>query len=105
MSATGDRLCSRAIVLQQKTQRPIQFEITPATREAVEEWIKTARLRSDDFLFRSRLHGSPHPGGTRQYDRIVDAWVREAGLDPTGVRCAFNQAHETDTDLSTNQEP
>ena len=35
----GDRVASRAIVLQQKTQRPAQFEITHSTREAVEAWI------------------------------------------------------------------
>ena len=77
----GDRVASRAIVLQQKTQRPVQFEITPATREAVEEWIKSAALRSDHYLFPSRLHSSPHLG-TRQYARIVDGWVKEIGLDP-----------------------
>ena len=69
-------------MLQQKTQRPIQFEITPATREAVAAWIKSAALRSDDYLFPSRLP-SPHLG-TRQYARIVDGWVEEIGLDPAG---------------------
>jgi integrase len=79
----GDRPSSRAMVLQQKTQRPVQFEITPATREAVEGWIKAAKLRSNDCLFPSRLRTSPHLG-TRQYARIVDGWIEEAGLDPTG---------------------
>src|SRR5579864_1980976 len=69
----GDRVAARAIVLQQKTQRPVQFEITPPTREAVEAWITRAGLKSDDFLFPSRVHASPHLG-TRQYARIVDAW-------------------------------
>ena len=77
----GDRVASRAIVLQQKTQRPVQFEITPSTREAVEAWIRLAALRADDYLFPSRLHASPHLG-TRQYARIVDSWVKEIGLDP-----------------------
>ena len=76
----GDRVGSRAIVLQQKTQRPVQFEITPSTREAVEAWIKGAALRADDYLVPSRLHASPHLG-TRQYARIVDGWVTEIGLD------------------------
>ena len=79
----GDHPSSRAIVLQQKTQCPVQFEITLATREALERWIKDANLRSDDYLFPSRLHQSQHLG-TRQYARIVDGWVGEAGLDPTG---------------------
>lgn len=78
----GDRVASRAITLQQKTQRPVQFEITPPTREAVEIWMKHAGLKSDSFLFPSRVNGSPHLG-TRQYARIVDAWVEEIGLDPT----------------------
>ena len=78
----GDRVAARAIVLQQKTQRPGQFEITPATRDALEAWIKQTGLRSEDFLFPSRIHNSPHLG-TRQYSRIVDGWVKEIGLDPS----------------------
>jgi len=35
---------------------------------------------SDDFLFPSRIHGSPHLG-TRQYARILEGWVEELGLD------------------------
>ena len=78
----GDRVATRAMVLQQKTQRPVQFEITPPTREALEGWIKTAGLKSDGFLFPSRVHGSAHLG-TRPYARIVHDWVEKIGLDPT----------------------
>ena len=77
----GDQVASRAIVLQHKTQRPVQFEITQATREAVQEWIKQAELKSEDFLFPSRIHGSRHLG-TRQYARILGGWVQDLGLDP-----------------------
>jgi integrase len=77
----GEQVASRAVVMQHKTQLPVQFEITPATREAVQKWIKQAGLRSEDFLFPSRIHGSPHLG-TRQYARIVDGWVKDLGLDP-----------------------
>ncbi len=76
----GGQVSARAIVLQQKTQRPVQFEITAATREAVQAWINQAGLKSDDFLFPSRLHESPHLG-TRQYARILGHWVDELGLD------------------------
>jgi integrase len=79
----GDRISTRAMVMQQKTGRPVQFEITQPTREAVVEWIKEAALKSDDYLFPSRIHESPHLG-TRQYARIVDSWVKEIGLDPVG---------------------
>jgi integrase len=76
----GDQVASRAIVMQHKTQRPVQFEITPVTREAVQAWIKHAGLKSDDYLFPSRLHESPHLG-TRQYARILGGWVDALGLD------------------------
>ena len=66
--------------MQQKTQRPVQFEITPATREAVQAWIKQAGLRWEDSLFPSRIHDSPHLG-TRQYARILEGWIEELGLD------------------------
>jgi hypothetical protein len=54
----GDRVASRATVMQQKTQRPVQFEISPATREAVDAWIRRAGLRADDCLFPSRVRRS-----------------------------------------------
>jgi integrase len=52
--AHGERVAPRAIVMQQKTQRPVQFEITEQTREAVAKWIQRATLRPKDFLFPSR---------------------------------------------------
>lgn len=78
----GDRVSTRAIVMQQKTSLPVQFEITPPTRDAVNEWIKEAALTNDDYLFPSRVHASPDLG-TRQYARILDSWIEEIGLDPT----------------------
>jgi len=66
--------------MQQKTKRPVQFEITQTTRDALQAWIKQAQLKSEDFLFPSRLHESPHLG-TRQYARILGHWVDELGLD------------------------
>jgi integrase len=76
----GSIVATRSMVMQQKTQRPVQFEITEQTREALLAWIRIANRRSDDYLFPSRLHGSPHLS-TRQYARIVGGWVREIGLD------------------------
>ena len=79
--AHGAKVSSRAIVMQQKTHRPVQFEITEQTRTALEAWIRKAQLRSEDFLFPSRLHGSSHLS-IRQYARIVKAWVLSIDLDP-----------------------
>jgi hypothetical protein len=76
----GNRVSSRAIVMQQKTHLPVQFEITEQTRESLESWINKAKLKSDQYLFPSRIHSSPHLS-TRQYARIVEHWVRSIGLD------------------------
>jgi len=67
--------------MQQKTQRPVQFEITEQTRSALAAWIHQAQLRSEDCLFPSRLNTSDHLS-TRQYARIVKGWVKAIGLDP-----------------------
>ncbi|MCY1434296.1 Tyrosine recombinase XerD [compost metagenome] len=68
--------------MQQKTQHPVQFEITEQTRTVLEAWMRQARLRSEDFLFPSRLLASEHLS-SRQYARIVKAWAAAIGLDPT----------------------
>ena len=78
----ADRISARTIVMQQKTQRPVQFEITDQTRAALAEWIKLSQLRSDDFVFPGHAQRSAHLS-TRQYSRIVKAWVTEIGLDPS----------------------
>lgn len=84
MNCHGDRTAPRAIVMQQKMPRPVQFDITEATRDTVGARISKGRLWSGDYLFPSRIHESPHLS-TRQYARIVGSWVRQIGLDP----CAY----------------
>ena len=64
-----------------KTHRPVQFELTEQTRDAVAAWIAKAGLSSEQHLFQSRLKNSPHIT-TRQYARIVHQWVGAIGLDP-----------------------
>ena len=78
--AHGGAVASRAIVMQQKTKRPVQFEITTLTRESVSRWIANAGLKFDDYLFASRNGNSLHLS-TRQYHRIVSGWVDAIGLD------------------------
>ena len=80
--ATNGKAQTRAIVSQQKTKKPVRFEITERTRQSIERWIMAANLVSSDYLFPSRLHASPHLS-TRQYSRIVESWVSGIGLDPT----------------------
>ena len=75
-------IASRAIILQQKTQQPVQFEITGQTREALKNWISHNQLRPEGYLFPSRINSSNHIS-TRQYARIVHKWVEMIGLDPS----------------------
>ena len=56
----GGRVASRAIVMQRKTKRPVQFEITESTRESLSNWMREAAHGPDVYLFSSRLHDSPH---------------------------------------------
>lgn len=79
--AHGNQIMPRAMVMQRKTQRPVQFELTELTREAVAAWIAKADLKAEQYLFPSRLRSSPHIT-TRQYARIVRYWVGSIGLDP-----------------------
>ena len=53
--AHGERVAARTIVMQQKTQRPVPFEITEQTREAVAKWIDHACLKPEHYLFPSRV--------------------------------------------------
>ena len=61
-------VASRAMVLQQKTGRPVQFEITEQARDAITHWLKKMKLSGSDYLFPSRLKNSPHLS-TRLYER------------------------------------
>lgn len=70
----------RGTVIQKKTGRPVQFEITEQTRAAVADWLSELAPTKEGYLFPSRFRAQPHLS-TRQYARIVHAWVQSAGLD------------------------
>lgn len=76
----GSHVGTRAMVMQHKTLRPVQFEITEHTRLSIEAWISVRKLAPSDYLFPSRLHASPHIS-TRQYSRLVHRWIASIGLD------------------------
>ncbi|QFU77177.1 integrase [Halioglobus maricola] len=78
--AQGGKVASRATVMQRKTQRPVQFEITPSTRDSLTSWIREKQLRDCDYLFPSRNNAGSHIS-IRQYARLTDNWFRSAGLD------------------------
>ncbi len=78
--AHGSVISKRAMVMQQKTKQPVQFEITKLTRDALTEWIMSEDLSSNEYLFKSRIHNSEHIS-TRQYARILSSWLTEIGLN------------------------
>ncbi len=81
LSATGVK--RRVMILQRKTGRPVQFEITEQARRSVASWIERKGLGADDWLFPSRMKAGAHLT-TRQYARLVDQWVSLVGLDASG---------------------
>ena len=78
--------------MQQKTHRPVQFEITEQTRQSLLVWINKAKLKSEQFLFPSRMSASPHLS-TRQYARIVESWVKSIGLAPATYGTGYGPVH------------
>ena len=77
----SSQILKRAMVMQQKTKSPVQFEVTQHTRQSLSDWIEFAGLSHEDYLFISRSNKFGHIT-TRQYARIVKGWVEEIGLDP-----------------------
>lgn len=65
--------------MQRKTHRPVQFELTEATRESVAAWVAGCDLRSSRYLFPGR--GEERHLSVRQYSRIVKGWAGCIGLD------------------------
>lgn len=78
-----DRVRARVSVIQSKTKRPVQFELTENTRETVLAWVKSPEMLACSFMFPSRFHDRTHIS-TRQYGRLVHDWVSAIGLEPSG---------------------
>jgi integrase len=72
----------RATVRQHKTGLPVRFEITEQTRQAIDEHLAASRKRPGDFLFRGR-RGRGRCLSTRQYARLLSAWIASIGLEPS----------------------
>lgn len=75
----GSEIRTRAIVVQQKTGRPVQFELMTDARASLLAWLQRRGGGVEDFAFPSRVDHAGHIS-TRQYARLVDEWVEAAGL-------------------------
>jgi integrase len=80
----GHQVASGAIVMQEKTQRPVHFEISVDMRAAVERWIESGEPHSDGYLFPSRQRPDDHLSA-REYARIVGGWIEEIGFSGVGT--------------------
>jgi site-specific recombinase XerC len=76
---SGGRIRARAIVVQLKTKRPVQFELLDAARVSLQAWLERRGGTVDDYAFPSRIDHTTHLS-TRQYARLVDEWVTAIGL-------------------------
>ncbi|WP_061933619.1 tyrosine-type recombinase/integrase [Aureimonas sp. AU22] len=76
---SGGRIRARAIVVQRKTKRPVQFELMEAARTSLLAWLERRGGTVEDYAFPSRIDHSTHLS-TRQYARLVDEWVTAIGL-------------------------
>ena len=73
---------SRARIIQMKTGRPVQFELTEQTRRSLERWIAEMNLRPPDYIFPAHSIKSNHLS-RRQYLRILQRWVSDIVLEST----------------------
>ena len=76
---SGADIRTRSIVIQQKTGRPVQFELTADVRASMLAWLERRGGTVDDYVFPSRVDRTGHLS-TRQYARLVDEWVTAIGL-------------------------
>ena len=78
---SGGRIRDRAIVVQQKTKRPVQFELLEPARKTMRAWLERRGGSLNDYVFPSRNDYTGHMS-TRQYARLVHEWVVGIGLQP-----------------------
>jgi integrase len=79
--AAGGYTADRATVRQKKTGRPVRFELSEQTRQAVDDYLRAVNKRPGEFLFTGR-RGPNRNMTTRQYARLVSEWIGSVGLDP-----------------------
>ncbi len=70
---------NRAIVVQSKTGKPVQFELMQDARASLLAWLERRGGTLADYVFPSRVDHADHLS-TRQYARLVDEWVVGVGL-------------------------
>ena len=75
----GGRVRNRAMVIRQKTRRPVQFELLEPARSTILDWLERRGGGLDEFAFPCRIDRTDHLS-TQQYARLVNEWVTGVGL-------------------------
>jgi hypothetical protein len=98
------RVKERTSMIQSKTGKPVRFEITETTRVSLDRWIGDPEMNGLEFLWPSRIHGSPHLS-TRQYARIDRGWVTSVGLEPSACGTHSMPTDQGRADLQEDWQP
>ena len=78
--ARNGHAIERTSVRQRKTGRPVRFELTEQTRQAIDDYLTTTGKKPGGYLFDGRQPGESMT--TRQYARLLADWLVGIGLDP-----------------------
>ena len=100
--AAGGYTADRATVRQKKTGRPVRFELSEQTRQAVDDYLKATGKRPGEFLFTGR-RGPDRNMTTRQYARLVSEWIGSVG-STRGYLVRIRCDDKSDPDLSTDRQ-
>ncbi|KZK80179.1 hypothetical protein PsW64_02741 [Pseudovibrio sp. W64] len=79
---TAGRVKERTSIIQNKTGKPVQFELMEGTRSALSKWIDSPEMIGSEYLWLGRFHDRPHIS-TQQYGRMLKEWVLLIRLEPS----------------------
>lgn len=101
---SGSSIRDRATIIQKKTNRPVQFEVTDQTKAALMAWLPFIQRSGGSYLFPSRRKTSQHLS-TRQYARIVQRWITSIGLEASAYGTHSLRRTKGGTDLQEDWQP
>ena len=92
----------RATVRQKKTGRPVRFELTEQTRQAVDDYIRAAGKKPGEFLFsgRGNHNGLDHPAIC---STCLDLGCNDRPRSAL-FRHALSSTHQSDAHLPSNRQ-
>ena len=102
--AQGSHVVQRALVLQRRTGRPVQFELTEQTRDSVQAWLVKAHLLPGQHSV-----SEPTEGVAPSISKTIRPGRQALGCfdqpKPGGVRYTLDAPHQADAHLPADQEP